>query len=73
VTLRLFFDLDGTLTDPGVGITRSLQHAIARLGQPVPPAESLRRFVGPPLRASLMELTGAECGPLGLRDGVRAA
>jgi len=60
VTLRLLFDLDGTLTDPGLGITRCLQHAIARLGRPVPPAETLRRFVGPPLRATFMELIGAE-------------
>ena len=28
----LLFDLDGTLTDPREGITRSVQHALAQLG-----------------------------------------
>jgi phosphoglycolate phosphatase len=54
--VKLFFDLDGTLMDPGVGITRCLQHALAGLGRPVPSAESLRRFVGPPLRDTFAEL-----------------
>ena len=54
--MKLFFDLDGTLMDPGVGITRCLQHALAGLGRPVPPVESLRRFVGPPLRETFAEL-----------------
>jgi phosphoglycolate phosphatase len=47
--LLVLFDLDGTLTDPGLGITRSLQHALASLGRPAPPADSLLRFIGPPL------------------------
>lgn len=43
------FDLDGTLTDPFVGITRSIQYALERMGRSVPPAEDLRWCIGPPL------------------------
>ncbi len=32
---RLFFDLDGTLTDPGLGITNSVWHALNAFGIPV--------------------------------------
>lgn len=54
--MNLFFDLDGTLTDPGPGITRCVEHALVSLGRPVPEAESLRRFVGPPLQQSFAEI-----------------
>lgn len=62
--MNILFDLDGTLTDSGVGITRCLQHALARLGREVPPTSALRRFVGPPLHESFAELLGADRGPL---------
>ena len=52
----IFFDLDGTLTDPAPGIIESLQHALRELGEAVPPAPALRRFIGPPLRAIFSEL-----------------
>lgn len=51
----ILFDLDGTLTDPGQGITRSLQHALARLGMVPPQASDLFSYIGPPLGATLME------------------
>jgi phosphoglycolate phosphatase len=54
--MRLFFDLDGTLIDPFPGITQSIQYALRELGYPVPPAESLRGCIGPPLRESLAQL-----------------
>jgi phosphoglycolate phosphatase len=54
--VNVFFDLDGTLTDPGRGITRCLQHALARLGRVVPSPATLRRCVGPPLHESFAEL-----------------
>lgn len=60
---ELLFDLDGTLTDPAVGITSCIQHALVRLGRPAPPAASLRRFIGPPLRATFAELLDDE-GPI---------
>ena len=55
--MDLLFDLDGTLTDPGAGITRCVQHALSALDRPVP--SSLTWCVGPPLRDSFAELLGA--------------
>ena len=49
----LLVDLDGTLTDNFVGIARSIRHALAALGAPLPAAAALKRCVGPPLRESL--------------------
>lgn len=48
----VLFDLDGTLTDSGPGITKSARHAFTVLGMPVPPQEELNLFVGPPLASS---------------------
>ena len=48
----IFFDLDGTLTDSGEGIINCAIYALEQLGLPVPPRESLRFFVGPPLHES---------------------
>ncbi|WP_312714211.1 HAD hydrolase-like protein, partial [Stutzerimonas nitrititolerans] len=45
----ILFDLDGTLTDPREGITRSIQHALARLGIDEPDLAKLEPFIGPPL------------------------
>lgn len=50
------FDLDGTLTDPVVGITRCIQHALSGLGESIPASSALARFVGPPLRGTFAEL-----------------
>jgi phosphoglycolate phosphatase len=48
----LLFDLDGTLTDNYVGISRSIAYALEQLGTSIPDAATLRRCVGPPLRDS---------------------
>jgi len=56
----IFFDLDGTLTDPKPGITRSMQYALEKLGRPVPSADELTWCIGPPLRDSLVALLGGE-------------
>ena len=45
----LLFDLDGTLTDPFEGITRSIQYALEKMSARVPEAEELRWCIGPPL------------------------
>lgn len=45
----VFFDLDGTLSDSFEGIAGGVQYALERLNVPVPPRESLKSFVGPPL------------------------
>ncbi len=56
----IFFDLDGTLTDPKIGITGSIQYALGRLGVPVPSQDELTWCIGPPLRASFVALLGGE-------------
>jgi phosphoglycolate phosphatase len=48
--VNILFDLDGTLTDPAEGIVRSIQHALATLQIPCPPAQELTMYIGPPLR-----------------------
>ena len=52
----VFFDLDGTLTDSKVGITRSIQYAMTEMGLSAPPADELYWCIGPPLRASFSAL-----------------
>ena len=52
----IFFDLDGTLTDPKIGITRSIQYALERLGRDVPEQDELTWCIGPPLHASFVKL-----------------
>ncbi len=52
------FDLDGTLTDPSLGITNSIMYALSKMGRNIPPRESLYCFIGPPLISSFMEFTG---------------
>jgi len=54
------FDLDGTLTDPKVGITRSIQYALEHLGRPVPAADALTWMIGPPLLASFAQILGSD-------------
>ncbi len=56
----IFFDLDGTLTNPKPGITRSIQYALKTLGQAVPDEDELTWCIGPPLHASLKKLTGTD-------------
>ena len=54
----LFFDLDGTLIDSAVGITRCVAYALERLDHPVPSETELRRWIGPALRVSFAPLLG---------------
>lgn len=51
--MRLFlFDLDGTLIDSEAGIVGTLEHVFAQMNRPAPSRESLRGWIGPPLRVS---------------------
>lgn len=50
----ILFDLDGTLTDPREGITRSVQYALAQLGIDEPDLTALEHFIGPPLLQCFM-------------------
>jgi len=51
-----FFDLDGTLTDPFVGITSCIRFALSELAADVPAAADLGWCIGPPLRDSFVQL-----------------
>lgn len=48
----VLFDLDGTLTDPGEGITNSVSYALEKFGINVEDKRELYRFIGPPLMYS---------------------
>lgn len=52
----ILFDLDGTLTDPKVGITKSVAYALEQEGIHVADIDSLCPFIGPPLKESFMKL-----------------
>jgi len=54
----ILFDLDGTLTDPKVGITRSVQYALRKFGINVEDTDTLCCFIGPPLKESFMKYYG---------------
>lgn len=54
----ILFDLDGTLTDPKMGITKSVQYALADFGIDEPDLDKLEPFIGPPLKDSFMEFYG---------------
>ena len=54
----ILFDLDGTLTDSGEGITKSVQYALSKLGIEEPDLDNLRKFIGPPLIDSFEKYYG---------------
>ena len=54
----ILFDLDGTLTDPGEGITNSVAHALRCFGITPPEREALYPFIGPPLVDSFKNFYG---------------
>ena len=56
----ILFDLDGTLTDPKLGITRSVQYALRALGIEEPSLDKLEPFIGPPLTDSFREFCGLD-------------
>lgn len=56
----LLFDLDGTLTDPKLGITTCVQYALHDFGIDEPDLDKLEPFIGPPLKDSFMEFYGME-------------
>ena len=56
----ILFDLDGTLTDPKLGITSSVQYALRALGIEEPSLDKLEVFIGPPLTDSFREFYGLD-------------
>jgi phosphoglycolate phosphatase len=53
------FDLDGTLTDPGLGIKNSIRYALDKAGLPALDDATLNCFIGPPLLDSFQKYCGA--------------
>ncbi|MFD2991025.1 HAD hydrolase-like protein [Fictibacillus nanhaiensis] len=51
----ILFDLDGTLSDPKIGITKSVQYALKRMGITENNLDYLESFIGPPLQQSFLE------------------
>lgn len=54
----ILFDIDGTLTDSEPGITGAVKYALKKMDLPIPPQETLRRFIGPPLWQSFSTYCG---------------
>lgn len=54
----VLFDLDGTLTDPGRGITNSVAYSLKKFGIEVEDKKELYKFIGPPLYESFMKYYG---------------
>lgn len=54
----ILFDLDGTLTDPKLGITKSIQYALKYFDIEVPDRSLLEKCIGPPLQDSFSEYFG---------------
>ena len=57
---HIYFDLDGTLTDPYEGITKCILYALDELGFPHPDDDYLYSCIGPPLWDTFPELVGNE-------------
>lgn len=60
MTSHVYFDLDGTLTDPYEGITKCILYALDELGFPHPDDDYLYSCIGPPLWDTFPELVGEE-------------
>lgn len=58
--MDLLFDLDGTLTEPARGIILCFEHALQKLGRVSPHADTLRSYIGPPLRGTFAELLATD-------------
>ncbi len=52
---NILFDLDGTLTDPKIGITKSVAYALEKFNIKVDNLDNLIKFIGPPLKDSFVE------------------
>jgi phosphoglycolate phosphatase len=55
---HILFDLDGTLTDPRLGIGNSLKYSLRQMQTDGYSEEILNRFIGPPLQEGFKSLFG---------------
>lgn len=56
----ILFDLDGTITDPKIGITKAVQYALAKYDIHEPSLDKLEKFIGPPLKDSFIDFYSFE-------------
>jgi len=56
----VIFDLDGTLTNSERGIVACVRYALEKMNRPVPDADTLRKFIGPPLSESFRIYCGMD-------------
>jgi phosphoglycolate phosphatase len=54
----ILLDLDGTITDSAPGIIDTLAYTLSTLGLPIPAADELMRYVGPPLLDAFRDRAG---------------
>lgn len=54
----ILMDLDGTITNPKQGITKSVQYALKAMGIDIEDLDSLTKHIGPPLKSGFMEYYG---------------
>lgn len=55
---QILFDLDGTVTDPKIGITNSVKYSLDKFGIHETDMDKLVQFIGPPLQNSFKEFYG---------------
>lgn len=56
--MHVFFDLDGTLTDPKLGFVRSIRFALSELNIEFGPDTNFESYIGPPLHDTFRKLCG---------------
>ena len=56
----VLFDLDGTLTDSGLGVGNGVLYALAQMGFPKPSDDELKKYLGPPLWNSFSDYAGMD-------------
>ncbi|MCU4311286.1 HAD-IA family hydrolase [Acinetobacter variabilis] len=57
---NILIDLDGTLTDPKVGITTSARYGLEKVGHPISEDTNIDWIIGPPLKASLAKILNVD-------------
>ena len=54
----VLFDLDGTLTDSGLGVGNGVLYTLEKMGYPKPSDAELKKYLGPPLWTSFQDYAG---------------
>jgi phosphoglycolate phosphatase len=56
----ILFDLDGTISDPLLGVSRSINHALTHYNYEPIDLQDAAKYIGPPLDQTFQEITGLE-------------